>query len=688
MPQLLPALLLFCYIGPYPQTVKRVIIIVCFLAAGKSAFAQSRVIDSLQRIVDLQRRDTIEVISLLNLTNEYLRRDFNKSMVMAHRAKSLSQSISFPSGISGSYGYLVTLHQGSGKPDSALYYLSEHERLAKQYAHLWKVVTNYNQSAGLLYKNRGEYKKALPYLVANLSLLKIENESKAGLLLNIGNTYTAMSDYRNAMTYHLQSLALFEKLGNKRGQSFCLHGLGNDYFFLEQFKEAKHYLTLSLKMKKALEDKRGVVTTLGGLGNIEKEVGNYALAEKYYKESLQGARELKLIQDEVIALNQLGLNYSEQGDNIHARESFLEGLKLARQQGDSSTVARLKSALVGLDLAERKSKQSEATLISNLNTFIQSGDRDGLALEYGRLSDYYAMNKQYDKAFQYLQKHEALKDSVEGNLVLLQMKTLEEQYNSEKKQREIELLKKDQELHEVELGRQRANTLIMIVALISVVIISILLVNRYRISSRARRLMEMERIRNTIARDLHDDIGSTLSSINIISQLALKDANGSATHFQRIAQHSTSMMESMSDIVWSINPNNDSLEQVISKMKEFTSEILEPLDVSYSFSGEENLYAVTLNPAFRKNLFLIFKEAINNAAKYSAANNITIHFRKKDTTLFLTITDNGKGFDQGNASSGNGLRNMKARAQNINGDLSITSSPKLGTEVVLSLPIT
>jgi two-component system, NarL family, sensor histidine kinase UhpB len=208
-------------------------------------------------------------------------------------------------------------------------------------------------------------------------------------------------------------------------------------------------------------------------------------------------------------------------------------------------------------------------------------------------------------------------------------------------------------------------------------------------------LVEMERMRNTIARDLHDDIGSTLSSINIISQLALKDANaclpdrqGSTTHFQRIAQHSSTMMESMSDIVWSINPHNDSMEQVISKMKEFASEILDPIDVAFSFSGEEHLDEVTLDVSLRKNLFLIFKEAINNAAKYSKASSVDIAFSKSGKGLQLTITDNGKGFDVANDKSGNGLRNMKERASAIKGLVEINSSLNNGTTVLVAIPLT
>ena len=205
---------------------------------------------------------------------------------------------------------------------------------------------------------------------------------------------------------------------------------------------------------------------------------------------------------------------------------------------------------------------------------------------------------------------------------------------------------------------------------------------------RTKRLVEMERMRNTIARDLHDDIGSTLSSINIISQMALQEKTGDAPHFQRIAQHSSSMMESMSDIVWSINPNNDSWEQVISKMKEFAAEILDPLDILYTFSGEENLQAFTLDVSMRKNLFLIFKEAINNAAKYSSATSIDIHLKKENDFIQVCISDNGKGFDASNGSTGNGLRNMKERADSIRGKLEIKSSPHTGTEVMVSLPLT
>ncbi len=635
-----------------------------------------------------QRHDTLEVKAILGLTNEFLRKDIAQARNYAQLAIRTSSQIQYSYGLCSGYVYLTSLSQSALKRDSALYYLSLIDQLAKEHPEDIRISKNYNQTAGLFYKAQGEFKRALPYFLENLKLATKEDENKAGSLLNIGNTYSQMADHRNAMTYHLQSLAIFEKIGNKRGQSFCLHSLATDYYFLKQLDKAEEYLERSLKLKNELQDKRGMVTALQALGNIAKDRNQYLAADQYYNKSLVLAREMKAVGDEIVALHQMGMNHMRKPDPVAARKVFTEGLTLARQLGDSTLAARLKSSLLSMDVEEQKKEKAESTFMNNLNTMIVSGDKSGLALEYGRLSEYYALNHDYEKAFEYLKKHEALNDSLEGNAILIQMKTLEEQFKNDQKEKEIQLLKKDQELHKAEISRQRANISIIVVALISVVIIGVLLINRYRVLNQTRRLVELERMRNTIARDLHDDIGSTLSSINIISQMALKDATGNTSNFQRIAQHSSSMMESMSDIVWSINPNNDSPERVVSKMKEFAAEILDPLDITYTFTGEENLQALKLDTPTRKSLFLIFKEAINNAAKYSRATAISIEFRKLAENLLVVIRDNGTGFDLQAASSGNGVRNMKERALSLKGKLDLKSESGNGTTITLSIPLT
>lgn len=657
------------------------------LALPLAGLAQNRLIDSLQQIVALQRHDTIELKALLSLANEFLRKDLSVTKRYCFEIIAQADSQSETPWLGGAYNYLVSAYQQTAKPDSALYFLARAKEIAKQNPGNVKIQYNFNQSAGLFYKNNGEYKLALPYLLNNLKIWTKEDEGRAGLLLNLGNLYSNMGEFKLAARYHLQSLELFEILKNLRGQSFCLQSLGNDFFNLKQLADAEIYYTKSLQLKEKLEDKRGVLTTTISLGDVYKDMNQHRKAEAYYKKALAEAVKLKLPAEEARAFHQYGLLHKRMGENEKARENFSKSMLLSKQMGDSVTLAKTRSEILELDLREQNRLKTETQMLDGLNTTLRTGDRQQEAVEYHRLSEYYASNKDFEQALYYLKKHEALTDTVAGKAVLLQLKELEKSYNTEKKEKEIELLKKDQQLQALELRRQRSNSTIIIIVLISVVIISVLLINRYRVLNKTRRLVEMERMRNTIARDLHDDIGSTLSSINIISQMALKDANGSTSHFQRIAQHSSSMMESMSDIVWSINPSNDSLEQVIAKMKEFAAEILDPLNIEYSFSGEENLQAIKLDVSTRKNLFLIFKEAINNAAKYSSANTIRIQFNKTNGILVLHIIDNGKGFNTETGSSGNGLRNMKERATNLLGTLELKST-QTGTEITLQLPLT
>jgi signal transduction histidine kinase len=137
----------------------------------------------------------------------------------------------------------------------------------------------------------------------------------------------------------------------------------------------------------------------------------------------------------------------------------------------------------------------------------------------------------------------------------------------------------------------------------------------------------------------------------------------------------------MADIVWSIQPDNDSMEKVVAKMKEFCGEILEPRDILYSFENTELLSGVTLNIESRKNLFLIFKEIINNAAKYSEATALKILFSKNHNGWIMDISDDGKGFDRQFAKSGNGMINIRKRAEAMHAILKFFGGPGEGTRI-------
>ncbi len=273
-----------------------------------------------------------------------------------------------------------------------------------------------------------------------------------------------------------------------------------------------------------------------------------------------------------------------------------------------------------------------------------------------------------------------------------QVKKIEEQYNLDKKEKEIAILKKDQLLQKVEIEKQKLYQIGSMVFLALVILIAVLIINRYRTVQRSRQLLAMEKMRNGIARDLHDDIGSTLTSINILSKVMLQE-NGARDATQqsnlvKIKEHSSSIMESMSDIVWAINPHNDTVEKVIYKMKEFAAEVLDPLNISYNFVVDGDFSHVKLPLEKRKDLYLIFKEAVNNAAKYSHCDKVMINLRHADGKIQLQVNDNGRGFDEQVVKYGNGLRNIRERAKNMLASLHYNTGVGNGTDIQLSIPLT
>jgi signal transduction histidine kinase len=205
---------------------------------------------------------------------------------------------------------------------------------------------------------------------------------------------------------------------------------------------------------------------------------------------------------------------------------------------------------------------------------------------------------------------------------------------------------------------------------------------------RLLQLARLNRLRNRIARDLHDEVGSSVSSIAIYSKI-VHDHVDSATFdneplLKKIADYATEIMESMNDIVWNINTKNDAFESIISRMREHAYGLFEAKGYILHFTFDENLKRAKLTMEKRRDFYLIYKEALNNIAKYADGKNVWISLSLQQKVINLTIKDDGKGFDKsGIKKSGNGLSNMQHRAKALKGDFTINSYLGKGTEISL-----
>jgi signal transduction histidine kinase len=221
---------------------------------------------------------------------------------------------------------------------------------------------------------------------------------------------------------------------------------------------------------------------------------------------------------------------------------------------------------------------------------------------------------------------------------------------------------------------------------------------RYRINE----LLKRQAIRNKIAQDLHDNVGSTLSSISVYSQVAQiyqqqQKEDELQTTLQKIKAASGEMISELNDTVWAINPRNDNMDVMLQRMESFAKPLLAAQNIRFKMQYDKSLTAVNLDMGKRKSLYAIFKEAINNAVKYSGCNLLSVEIRHQSNNIMMQIQDDGKGFEpasvseepgaSGRHSGGNGLRNMQGRAKEIHGDLKIYSAPGRGTTIRLILPL-
>lgn len=205
---------------------------------------------------------------------------------------------------------------------------------------------------------------------------------------------------------------------------------------------------------------------------------------------------------------------------------------------------------------------------------------------------------------------------------------------------------------------------------------------------RQNQQLQLAGVRDRIAKDLHDDIGSTLSSIRIFSEVAqvqLADAHpATVSLLQRISTNASTLAESMQDIIWTIKTNHDGLPDVVTRMREFGLRLTEAKGIRFTMQVAEPFPALRLSVEQRRNLYLIFKESVNNAVKYADCTHLQVKLSVSGRQLQLLIEDDGRGFDLATARTGNGLANLETRAHDIRGHITFTTAPGAGTAVALT----
>lgn len=325
-----------------------------------------------------------------------------------------------------------------------------------------------------------------------------------------------------------------------------------------------------------------------------------------------------------------------------------------------------------------------------------------------------------DSSFYYLEVYAGLKDSLLSIQKQRAVVELIAKYESDKQDQQIKFLQnemelrsarsqKERELQTAIAARESQRKNFAYIAIVAILIFSSYAYYRYgqhksMSKQLAKSLVELEQaqeqliriekekeaenIRSTISRDIHDEVGSTLSGVALFSEIAkqkMKEQKAAdvSAYLEHISANSKDMVQKMSDIVWAINPENDSFGRIMTKFQALAMNLCAGKNIKLHNRIDKCILDEHPEMHMRKNIYLFIKEALNNAVKYSGAHNLFFSLEKHGHTIIAEIRDDGKGFDINAQMPGNGLNNMRTRAAELNGLFLLDSNPGKGTLIRL-----
>ena len=647
--------------------------------------------DSLLKALEILPNSPEKVRALVHIGSNYTKFSMDKALDYFQQAITLGEQIKESVYSTTAYSQMAILYNNLGKPEEANYYLEETKKRAEKSGDN-KILGNYYQSATLIYKKRKDYSQALTFAKLCLeSDLKIgqRGESLAGAQLNLANCYKELKQYRQAITHFYESLKIFEELDNVRGKAYCYNNLADVYLNLGRYNEAIQNAKESITLKKKLKDEKGLANSYIMVSQAYFSSHEPLKALLYLKESIAINKKMQLIYALVENYNLKARIQLDLKDTSSAIHSFKEALYLANDLKSSKLVNDLKLEFEQLNNSKQKSEENITKVQMALRKAVQNTDTTEILNNLNFLYKYYYQHEDYKKAFDYREEYQTIRDIVYTPTLVDQLRQTQSNYEIEKRENAIHLLEKDQQIKKSQILKQRMGLYTASGMALLIIIFAILLANRNKVLNENKRKKALETVRNNIAGDLHDDIGSNLSSIQIISEMAQNYSQDNPRvneSLGRISELSAKVSEGIREIVWSANPAHDTMEAFIGQLRKLAADRMGACNMAFTFRDFIDHPEIVLTPQKRKDFFMIYKEGLNNACKYSQSARVDISIRQTDNVLSLQIKDNGCGFDMESVKRGNGLDNMERRAASTQSKLTILNQQGEGTTLQLKMP--
>lgn len=582
-------------------------------------------------------------------------------------------------------------------PDSAISLATIGLQTAEKMKNVDEQARNCNV-LGLVNKNKGAYTKSVDYFKKAIKLYQVQKDLKneSRVHINLASTYLQMAKYQQALEENISGAGILRQLKDSLALSYIYQQISIVYRSTQNFTEAEKNIRkaisyASFKIGDSAQRLSSLAGSLASYGILMRLNNRYDTAAILLLHSIQTNKKAGNMYNMAIGYENLGDVYNDAKKYSDALSSYSKAVDIFKSLNSDVDVGYeyLKIAYTKKDLKQ----YDEVLQICNTALAIFKGEE---MVKY-RKDVYQILWELYDEkgdeinAYTFYKKYNQLKDSLLSEDNQKELLRLQQEYESVQKENEIIKLGNEKILQDQLISRKNQFTIIIVILFLISAIIAWILYNRYKL----KKQLEQTLIRNQIAGDLHDDVGATLSSIRFYSQLVQQQLPGNAmadtkNFLDKINLNAAEMIDNMSDIVWMVKPGNDSFENLENRMQSFAGELCEAKSIYFNYTKKvEGTPKIPMQ--LRRDLYLIFKEAINNAVKYAQCTAIEVHLLLQPNTLKLTINDNGAGFNTEKITSknigGNGLGNMQQRALHNKGEFNLQSAPGEGTQITLSFAI-
>ncbi|GAB3635485.1 hypothetical protein GCM10027422_10750 [Hymenobacter arcticus] len=607
--------------------------------------------DSIRRLLAAEPRLDTTRVGRLNALSFILRtNEAPQSQRLARQALALAQRLNFGRGLVEAHFNLGYSFRALNQYDSAIYY--SHKALK------FSILTN----------NR--YTQTRAYY-------------------NLARIYTEQGNYAAALSPSLDGLALAHTIHNARAELFQLVQVGRIELALGDYAAAYAHVTEASRLIAAAHDPLGTGYVYFGLGDINREQGHWLAARRYY---VRAETNWRLVYN-ARGLLPIELSKAEMtdrlGDHLAAQRTAYGLLSRAQATGTPEQVTRatLLLAQTWLATAHPDSARYYAarSLVAARPAHLRPEIRDA-ARVLAQASDQLG---QGHAAYYYQALASTYADSINGEATRRRAAALQAQAARSQQQTQIKLLRQQARLQTQQQELQHLRYRQGAAALVGVALVVLAAVGYGLWRYRRRETLRQEALRTRIAADLHDEVGSMLTQISMQSTLLREGRYAPAqqqAYLDQMADASRRAARQMSDAVWSIDARYDSAASLLDRLRDHAHEVLPPAGLELDFVAEPAVATVPLPLATRQALYYIYKEALHNVVKHAQAQQVRVRLRLVGQQLELLVHDDGLGLPAAGRPAGQGLSNMRMRAQAVGGAIAFDNAVP-GTRVVVHLPL-